>query len=269
MNASVHHDPASPAYSMPLDQMDVSDPKLYQDDIWYPYFECLRREDPVHYVPRSEWGPYWGSEWGPYWAVTKYKDTMHSEVHHEIFSNASGIVLRDLPEDLQRPSSIQMDPPKHDDQRKVASPIVAPDNRANMEGLIRERTCMVLDALPRNQTFDWVEHVSIELTTMMLATLFDFPFEERSKLTYWSDVTIADIKDQRPRSRQRRKSLPRCGAWRNTCPACSRNVAGNRRNSTCSRCWRTASRHGICHCGNLWVICLYSLSEAMTRPGIP
>ena len=112
MNASVHHDPASLAYSMPLDQMDVSDPKLYQDDIWYPYFERLRREDPVHYVPRSEWGPYW--------ALAKYKDIMHCEVHHEIVSSASGIVLRDLPEDLQRPSFIQMDPPKHDDQRKVA-----------------------------------------------------------------------------------------------------------------------------------------------------
>jgi cytochrome P450 len=30
--------------------------------------------------------------------------------------------------------------------------------------------------------------VSIELTTMMLATLFDFPFHDRRKLTRWSDV---------------------------------------------------------------------------------
>jgi cytochrome P450 len=86
-----------------------------------------------------------------------------------------------------------MDPPKHDEQRKVVQPIVAPGNLANMEGLIRERTRRVLDGLPRNEEFDWVEHVSIELTTLMLATLFDFPIEERQKLTWWSDVAICDI----------------------------------------------------------------------------
>jgi len=187
MNAPVHYDPSSPAYKLPLDQIDVSDPRLYQDDVWYPYFERLRREDPVHYVRDSHWGPYW--------AVTKYKDIMHCEVHHETFLNEPGIVLQDLPEDLQRPSFIRMDPPKHDEQRKVASPIVAPGNLTNMEPLIRERTRLVLDSLPRNETFDWVEHVSINLTTMMLATLFDFPFEDRRKLTYWSDVAIADVKD--------------------------------------------------------------------------
>src|ERR1700712_2291119 len=186
MNAPVHVDPSGPAYTLPLERFDVSDPKLYQDDTWRPYFDRLRREDPIHYVPDS---PY-----GPYWAVSKYKDIMHCEVHHEVFSNEiGGIQIEDQPKDLARPSFIRMDPPRHDDQRKVASPIVAPGNLANMEGVIRERTRMVLDALPRGVTFDWVEEVSIKLTTMMLATLFDFPFEERAKLTYWSDVAICNV----------------------------------------------------------------------------
>ena len=84
-----------------------------------------------------------------------------------------------------------MDPPKHDVQRKAVNPVVAPSNLVNMEGLIRERTQEVLDNLPRNKKFNWVEHVSIELTTRMLATLFDFPFEDRRKLTRWSDVSTA------------------------------------------------------------------------------
>ncbi len=186
MNAPVHIDATNAAYTMPLAQLDVSDPKLYQDDSWHPYFERLRREAPVNYVPAS---PY-----GPYWAVSKYKDIMHCEVHHDVFSSEiGGIQIEDQPKDMQRPSFIRMDPPRHDDQRKVASPIVAPGNLAHMEGVIRERTCMVLDALPRNETFDWVDEVSIKLTTMMLATLFDFPFEERAKLTYWSDVAICNV----------------------------------------------------------------------------
>jgi cytochrome P450 len=188
MNAPVPIDTSSPAYSLPLDHFDTSDPALYQNDLWYPYFERLRREAPVNYVPDSLYGPYW--------SVSKYKDIMHCEVHHEIFSNEiGGIQIEDQPTDFQRPSFIRMDPPRHDEQRKVASPIVAPNNLMNMEPLIRERTRLVLDALPRNETFDWVEHVSVKLTTMMLATLFDFPFEERTKLTYWSDIAICNVRD--------------------------------------------------------------------------
>jgi len=172
----------------PLGAIDVSDPQLYQDDTWYPYFARLRREDPVHYVPDSRYGPYW--------AVTKYKDIMQVEVNHQVYSSASelgGIQIEDQPKDMDRPSFIRMDPPKHDEQRKVVSPVVAPANLQNMEGLIRERTIRVLDSLPRGETFDWVDKVSVELTTMMLATLFDYPWDDRRQLTYWSDVAICNV----------------------------------------------------------------------------
>ena len=171
--------------SMPLDRIDVSDPQLYQDDAYYPYFARLRREDPVHYCPQS---PY-----GPYWSVTKYKDIMQVEVNHQTYSSDGAIAILDPPKGLERQSFIAMDPPKHDEQRKVVSPAVAPDNLRNMESLIRERTIRVLDGLPRGETFDWVDKVSIELTTMMLATLFDYPWEDRRQLTYWSDVVIANV----------------------------------------------------------------------------
>jgi len=178
----------SPADRTPLDAVDVSDPQLYQDDTWYRYFARLRGEDPVHYVRDSRYGPYW--------AVTKYKDIMQVEVNHQVYSSSSelgGIQIEDQPKDMERPSFIRMDPPKHDDQRKVVSPVVAPANLANMEGVIRERTIRVLEGLPRGETFDWVDRVSVELTTMMLATLFDYPWEDRRQLTYWSDVAICNV----------------------------------------------------------------------------
>ena len=187
MNAPVHYDPGSEAWTKKLEDFDVSDPALYQNDIWYPYFERLRREAPVHYCKDSLYGPYW--------SISRYKDVMAAEINHQVFSSETGgIQIEDQPKHLQRPSFIRMDPPRHDEQRKVASPIVAPGNLANMEGLIRERTCQVLDGLPRGETFDWVQHVSVNLTTMMLATIFDFPFEERAKLTYWSDVAICNVR---------------------------------------------------------------------------
>jgi cytochrome P450 len=188
MNAPVHFDPVADANRTPLDQIDVSDPRLFQDDVYYPYFERLRREDPVHY--RKD-GMY-----GSFWSVTKFKDIMAVETHPEIYASAAklgGITITDRPMEFRRASFISMDPPRHDEQRKVVSPIVAPANLNNMSGIIRERVCKVLDGLPRGETFDWVQHVSIELTTLMLTTLFDFPVEQRSKLTYWSDCATADV----------------------------------------------------------------------------
>ncbi|HEY7580555.1 MAG TPA: cytochrome P450 [Acetobacteraceae bacterium] len=189
MNAPVSVDPRADAYSLPLDQIDVSQPRLYQDDIWYPYFERLRREDPVHWCENGMYGSYW--------SVTKYKDIMAVDTNQKVFSSDAmmgGIVLRDTPMDYRRPSFISMDPPKHDEQRKVVSPVVAPGNLARLSGTIRERTRRVLDSLPRGEPFDWVDRVAIELTTQMLATLFDFPFEERRKLTYWSNVATVNTR---------------------------------------------------------------------------
>ena len=176
------------AETLPLEKLNVADPRLYQEDSWRPYFVRLRREAPVHYCPESAYGPYW--------SVTKFKDIMTVEVNHEIYSSAGelgGIQVEDQPKDMSRPSFIRMDPPKHTQQRRVVAPIVATENLNNLEGTIRERTACVLDELPCGETFDWVDRVSIELTTMMLATLFDFPFEDRRKLTWWSDVAVANV----------------------------------------------------------------------------
>lgn len=162
--------------------IDVSDPNLYATDTWQPLFAKLRKEDPVQYVPESAFGPYW--------SVCKYDDIMTVELDPLTYSSEiGGITIRDIPDEIRRRSFIQMDPPQHTAERKTVAPIVAPFNLKNMTDTIRERTCYVLDGLPRNQEFDWVDTVSIELTTMMLATLFDFPFEDRRKLTYWSDLS--------------------------------------------------------------------------------
>ncbi len=167
---------------------DVSNPRLYREDAWAPHFERLRREDPVH---RHAESPY-----GPYWSVTRFADIMKVELDHGTYSSDSslgGIQIADQPLGQDLPNFIRMDPPRHTAQRRTVAPIVAPTNLANMEGIIRQRTQAVLDGLPRNETFDWVDRVSTELTAMMLATLFDFPWADRRKLTHWSDVAIANI----------------------------------------------------------------------------
>jgi cytochrome P450 len=164
----------------PLDQFDLSDPGLYEQDAWRPYFARLRDEDPVHYQADSPFGPFW--------SVTRFDDIVAVDSNFKDFSSEPTIVIGDLAEEIPFEMFIAMDPPKHDVQRKAVQSVVAPNNLAEMEGLIRSRVVQILDNLPVGETFDWVEEVSINLTTQMLATLFDFPFEERARLTYWSDI---------------------------------------------------------------------------------
>lgn len=167
---------------------DVSDPRLYEDDSWQEPFRRLRNEDPIHFFEDSRYGPYW--------AITKHADIMAVELNDAVFSSSSdwgGIQIMDDGDISRRKNLIRMDRPEHTGHRRTVAPIVAPTNLANMTDLIQERTETVLDSLPRSETFNWVEKVSIPLTTMMLATLFNFPFEERDKLTFWSDAGICDL----------------------------------------------------------------------------
>ena len=175
------------AFSMPIETIDPTNAFWFQSNTILDFFERLRRDDPVHFNQNNALGRFW--------SVTKYKDIMQVDTSHGIYSSDwthGGIGLADAPLEKRTPSFINMDPPKHDVQRKAVSPIVAPANLATMEALIRSRTLEVLDSLPRNTQFNWVEKVSIELTTRMLATLFDFPFEDRRLLTWWSDVTTSN-----------------------------------------------------------------------------
>lgn len=177
-------------YDMPLEEINPVNAHLFKDNRWPDVFKRLRAEDPIHFNEIESAGRYW--------SLTKYEDIKRVDTDWQNFSSASGITLGfrvgvEIPGSMFSGASafISQDPPSHDEQRKTVAGVAAPGNLAYLEPLIRERTCRVLDALPENEPFDWVDTVSIELTTMMLATLFDFPFEDRRKLTRWSDIVFA------------------------------------------------------------------------------
>ncbi len=172
-----------------LADINPANPHLFKEDRWQEHFARLRAEDPVHFNELDSSGRYW--------SVTSYDDVRAVDGDWQTYSSARGITLglranAVSEEQLRRLTSfISMDPPTHTEQRKTVRGVSAPSNLKNMEPLIRERTAAVLDSLPEGETFDWVDTVSIELTTLMLATLFDFPLEDRRKLTRWSDIVFA------------------------------------------------------------------------------
>ena len=170
-------------WTMPLEEIDLAHPAIWEAGDYLPFLARLRRDAPVHYCRNSAVGPYW--------SITRYRDIMEIEADTASFSSEPTIGIVDVIPEYTLPMFIAMDPPKHDEQRKTVQGVVAPANLKNLESLIRERVCRILDSLPTDREFNWVERVSRELTTQMLATLFDFPFEERHKLPYWSDVATA------------------------------------------------------------------------------
>ncbi len=177
-------------YALPLSELDPAHPSLFEHDKIWPYFERLRHEDPVHYTPDSMFGPYW--------SITGYKDIMYVDTHHDIFSsdiNNGGIRIGGRPVEnpdensmFHLPMFIMQDPPVHDEQRAVVSPSFTPTRLQELKELIRERAGVILDNLPRNEEFNWVREVSVELTGQMLATIFGVPQEDRHKLIHWSDT---------------------------------------------------------------------------------
>ena len=210
-HAEIQASARAEAFAMPIEQIDPGTPSYFENDTVGHYFERLRRDDPVHHCHSTLYGSYW--------SVTRYQDIMHVDTNHSIYSSDwtnGGIAITEPPATEGRLQMfIAMDPPRHDVQRKAVQPIVAPGNLANMQSLIRERTCKVLDGLPRGQTFNWVDHVSIELTTLMLATLFDFPLEDRHLLTHWSNIATAikDVDPNAPTREERMAELHKMAAY--------------------------------------------------------
>ncbi|MDV3458065.1 cytochrome P450 [Sphingomonas sp. HF-S4] len=196
------------AESVSVDPLDMSRPELYRDDVWQAPFRELRERAPVYHTEHSAFGPFW--------SVSSYKPIVQVESLPDLYSSqAGGITIADLQEgDIKMPMFIAMDRPKHTGQRRTVAPAFTPSEMVRMTENIRGRTTEILDSLPVGTPFDWVDTVSIELTTQMLAILFDFPWEERRLLTYWSDwAGDIEIAKDPVRKDQRRTILFECAAY--------------------------------------------------------
>src|SRR6202167_14060 len=178
------------AYATPLADFQPHAIDHFTSDTLWPWFERLRAEDPVHYTAESEFGAYW--------SVTKGRDIIAVDSNHGVFSSDSelgGIAIGDGTQPRETAGFISLDPPMHDEQRRVVAPMFSSASMAALEPVIREWAGKILDELPRGETFDFVDKVAIELTSQMLATLFDYPFEQRRLLPRFSDMLLSGPPD--------------------------------------------------------------------------
>jgi len=167
---------------LPLEQINVSLGERFRSETVGPYFARLRRDDPVHWCPDSAYGPYW--------SVTRYADLIAVEKNFEDFSSAGNVIINDVPPEFDAPAFATADPPGHTAERAAVAPALGNRRVSALEDEIRHEIGLILDALPVGEPFDWVERVSVELTTRMVAALFDFPRDERHLLPYWAEVLV-------------------------------------------------------------------------------
>jgi cytochrome P450 len=197
-------------YEIPLAELNVANPELFRTEAIWPYFARLREQAPVHYCADSQYGPYW--------SVTRYDDIMAFEKNHEVFSSdfsLGGVTLMGTPTSgNDMPMFIQMDPPKHDVQRKAVAPKFTQRNLGELEATVRQRAAAIVDRLPVNETFNWVEHVSVELTAQMLATVLGVPQQDRHQLITWSNIfSNADNPDVVQEKATFYEALAECGEY--------------------------------------------------------
>jgi len=172
-----------------IEEIDPGNSQLFQQDVIWPYFERLRREDPVHFTAHHEFGPYW--------SITKHADLMAVSGDHTTFSSQGGItIVNQGAIEGALPMFIAMDPPDHTVRRRTVIPAFTGASVAALELLIRERAAAILDSLPVAEEFDWVDRVATELTAMTIATLFDIPQEDRRRLIRWADVVTSPVGPQ-------------------------------------------------------------------------
>ncbi len=179
-----------------VNPIDVSDNRLYVENRWAEPFAALRRDMPVSLCPES---PY-----GPYWSVTTPELIQEVESNPDVYSSSfelGNITIADSVGGSEFPNFIAMDRPRHTEQRKVVQPAFNPSEMARREAAIRQRTKDLFDTLPVGETFDWVDRVSIELTIGMIATMFDFPWDQRRDLKLWSDMA-SDVSPDLSEERQ-------------------------------------------------------------------
>ena len=163
-----------------LEDLDPSNQDVFYNNQQDYYFERLRKEDPVHFCKKSEFGPYW--------SITKYADIVEIEQNPQLFSARGGFTIVDIPSDTQFRSFLTMDPPEHRIRRQAITPMVSQSNLSRIEDHIFGLVTATLDNLPINEPFDWVQRVSKEISIKMLALMMGIPVQDSSLLIRWSDI---------------------------------------------------------------------------------
>jgi cytochrome P450 len=155
---------------------DLYDPAsgTVQDDP-YPIYRLLRDEHPVYRVEGR--GVY---------AISRFADVEAALKDPATFSSARSVSLVDTPGMV--PTLLTMDPPRHDQLRKLASRAFTPRRIADLEPRIRRLARELLDGLVADR-FDAMAYAGA-FPAMVIASLLGVPADDHERFRAWVEAVI-------------------------------------------------------------------------------
>jgi cytochrome P450 len=149
-----------------------------QDDP-YPVYAWLRDEAPVHFVVDRD-----------LWVLSRFEDVQAAVSDPATFSSEQGISLggvgtgRFVP-----PNLLTLDPPRHDQLRRLVSRAFTPRTISDLEPRIREVTRDLLDELVVEGRLDWMD-VAAALPTIVIAELLGVPAGDKEMFRTWVEEVV-------------------------------------------------------------------------------
>jgi len=158
-------------------------PEFYLGDP-HAVFRRLRREDPLPWYPGT----------GGAWCVLKHADVLTISRDPQRFTSTRGIQIG-FSDAKARPAGVpptilEMDPPEHNQHRKLVIRAFTPGATAHQETMIRAIARECLDAIEPGSVTDLVEALAVPLPMYVIAEMLGVPRSDRPRFKRWSDSMI-------------------------------------------------------------------------------
>ena len=146
-------------------------------------FRRLRREDPLPWYPGS----------GGAWCVLKHADVLAVSRDPQRFTSTRGIqigITAEARPAMMPPTILEMDPPEHNQHRKLVIRAFTPGATAHQETMIRAIARECLDAIEPGSVADLVDALAVPLPMYVIAEMLGVPRSDRPRFKRWSDSMI-------------------------------------------------------------------------------
>jgi cytochrome P450 len=142
----------------------------------FPVYRVLRDEHPVYFNPDRG-----------LWVLSRFADVEAALRDPATYSSANGISLGSNTQSMV-PLLLTMDPPRHDQLRKLVSRAFTPRRVADLEPRVRELASSLLDRMVTD-CFDAIDFAAA-FPTMVIADLLGVPTNDHERFRAWVESVI-------------------------------------------------------------------------------
>ena len=141
---------------------------------------------------RDEVPAYENTQYG-FWALSRYDDVLAAHRDWKTFSSEYGLTIDQLTDPdtpVKGTSIIMMDPPEHDQMRKLVSRVFTPRAVQSLEPMVRDTIRRYLTPLEDRADFDLVAEFSAPFPVDVISTMLGVPPADRQQIRHWTDVLL-------------------------------------------------------------------------------